>query len=97
MSEVTVFRRRSLWFDRMLSKEAVLDKYVAASMLSACTGLGAVKQGEWIRGYIDKNGIQLDSKLATAIIDMYCKCGYIEKAFEVFNGLAQKEFPLGIP
>ncbi|KAH7862080.1 hypothetical protein Vadar_034524 [Vaccinium darrowii] len=84
------FQEAFALFDRMLSKEAVLDKYVAASMLSACTGLGAVNQGEWIRGYIDKNGIQLDSKLATAIIDMYCKCGYIEKAFEVFNGLAQK-------
>lgn len=84
------FQEAFALFDRMRSEKAVLDKYVAASMLSACTGLGAVKQGEWIHGYIDKNGIKLDSKLATAIIDMYCKCGYIDKAFEVFNGLAHK-------
>ena len=63
---------------------------MAASMLSACTGLGSLKQGQWIHEYIEKSGIELDSKLATAIIDMYCKCGYLEKAFEVFNGLTHK-------
>lgn len=77
-------------FNRMQSENLVLDKYVAASMLSACTGLGALKQGEWIHGYVNKSGIQLDSKLSTAIIDMYCKCGCLEKALEVFNGLGEK-------
>ncbi|KAE8100193.1 hypothetical protein FH972_018118 [Carpinus fangiana] len=33
---------------------------------------------------------ELDSKLATTIIDMCCKCGCLEKAFEVFNGLLHK-------
>ncbi|KAM1403327.1 hypothetical protein ACFX2I_011947 [Malus domestica] len=67
-----------------------LDKFMAASMLLACTGLGALEQGKWIHGYIEKSGIELDSKLATMIIDMYCKCGCLEKAFEVFNGLPDK-------
>ncbi|KAJ4721893.1 Pentatricopeptide repeat-containing protein [Melia azedarach] len=74
-------------FDRMRAEKVVLDKYVAASMLSACTGLGALEQGKWIHCYIEKNGIELDSKLATTIIDMYCKCGCLEEAFEFFNGL----------
>ncbi|OVA16655.1 Pentatricopeptide repeat [Macleaya cordata] len=77
-------------FDRMQSEKVELDKFVAASMLSACTGLGALEQGEWIHGYIKKSGIELDSKLATTIIDMYCKCGCLDKAFEVFNGLTHK-------
>ena len=77
-------------FDRMRAEKVVLDKFVAASMLSACTGLGALEQGKWIHGYIKRSGIELDSKLATTIIDMYCKCGSLEKAFEVFNGLPHK-------
>jgi pentatricopeptide repeat protein len=77
-------------FDRMRAEKVALDKFVAASMLSACTGLGALEQGKWIHGYIEKSGIELDSKLATTIIDMYCKCGCLEKAFEVFNGLSHK-------
>lgn len=77
-------------FRRMQAEKWELDKYLAASMLAACTGLGALEQGEWIHGYIKKSGIELDSKLATTIIDMYCKCGCLEKAFEVFNELPHK-------
>ncbi|KAJ0980012.1 hypothetical protein J5N97_015486 [Dioscorea zingiberensis] len=77
-------------FERMREEGVVLDKFVAASMLAACTGLGALEQGKWIHGYIEQSGIELDSKLATTIIDMYCKCGCLEKAYEVFNGLEEK-------
>lgn len=84
------FQEAFALFDRMQLEKVVLDKYVAASMLSACTALGAVKQGEWIHGHIKKSGLKLDSILATGIIDMYSKCGYIDKAFEFFNGLAHK-------
>lgn len=77
-------------FRRMLEEKWALDKYLAASMLVACTGLGALEQGKWIHGYIQKSGIELDPKLATTIIDMYCKCGCLERAFEVFNELPHK-------
>ncbi|KAK2969658.1 hypothetical protein RJ640_025835 [Escallonia rubra] len=84
------FHKAFAMFGRMRSEEVVLDKYVAASMLSACTGLGALEQGEWIHGYIKRSEIEVDPKLATTIIDMYCKCGCLDKAFDVFNGLPSK-------
>jgi pentatricopeptide repeat protein len=75
-------------FDRMKAENNnVLDKFVATTMLSACTGLGALDQGKWIHEYIKRNGIELDSKLTTAIVDMYCKCGCLEKALQVFHSL----------
>ncbi|OMO72388.1 hypothetical protein CCACVL1_17832 [Corchorus capsularis] len=77
-------------FNRMRDEKVPLDKYVVASMLSACTGLGALEQGKWIHGYIQNNGIELDTKLATTIIDMYCKCGSLDKAYETFKGLSCK-------
>jgi len=77
-------------FDRMREEGVELDRFVAASMLSACTGLGALDQGQWIHAYIEKTGIELDPKLATTIIDMYCKCGCLEKAYNVFNSLQYK-------
>ncbi|CAK8563867.1 unnamed protein product [Lathyrus sativus] len=77
-------------FKRMRVEKVELDKFVAASMISACTGLGALEQGKWIHGYVERSGIELDSKLATTIIDMYCKCGCLDKAFQVFNGLPRK-------
>ncbi|XP_071704886.1 pentatricopeptide repeat-containing protein At5g66520 isoform X2 [Rutidosis leptorrhynchoides] len=84
------FHEAFLLFNEMRSSQIKLDKFVAASMLSACTGLGALKQGEWIHDNIKKSGIEIDTKLATTIIDMYCKCGSLEKAFETFNSLKTK-------
>ncbi|XP_023732615.1 pentatricopeptide repeat-containing protein At5g66520 isoform X1 [Lactuca sativa] len=78
-------------FNKMQSNHIKLDKFVAASMLSACTKLGALKQGEWIHDYIKRNGIQIDPKLASTIIDMYCKCGSLEKALETFNELTKSK------
>lgn len=58
-------------FQRMRDEKVELDKYLAASMLAACAGLGALNQGKWIHRCIEESGIELDSKLATTIIDMY--------------------------
>ncbi|XP_073010120.1 pentatricopeptide repeat-containing protein At5g48910-like [Typha latifolia] len=77
-------------FDRMREEGVGIDKFVAASMLAACTGVGALEQGRWIHEHIETNGIELDGKLATTVIDMYCKCGCLEKAYEVFVKLPQK-------
>ncbi|KAJ9550288.1 hypothetical protein OSB04_014333 [Centaurea solstitialis] len=84
------FREAFSLFDEMRLNRVELDKFVAASMLSACTGLGAMKQGEWIHDYIKRNAIEIDPKLSTTIIDMYCKCGALEKAIEAFNELPSK-------
>ncbi|MQL85818.1 hypothetical protein Taro_018350 [Colocasia esculenta] len=78
-------------FDRMMSEGMPLDKFVAASMLSACAGLGAAERGQLIHERVVNGGIDIDSKLATTIIDMYCKCGSLEKAYEVFDRLARRE------
>ncbi|XP_058077061.1 pentatricopeptide repeat-containing protein At5g66520-like [Magnolia sinica] len=77
-------------FNQMRAEKVELDKFAAASMLAACTGLGALEQGEWIHRHVEKSGIELDTKLATTIIDMYCKCGCLEKAYEVFSGLSHQ-------
>ncbi|XP_006342693.1 pentatricopeptide repeat-containing protein At5g66520-like [Solanum tuberosum] len=77
-------------FERMGSEGVVVDKFLAASMLSACTRLGALKQGEWIVEHVKKSGIELDSKLGATIIDMYCKCGCLDKAVEFFKELPRK-------
>ncbi|XP_074591883.1 pentatricopeptide repeat-containing protein At5g66520-like [Curcuma longa] len=84
------FKQAFELFDRMRSQGIELDRFVAASMLTACTAMGALEQGKWIHGYIERKGIVLDPKLATTIIDMYCKCGCLDKAYEVFRGLSNR-------
>ncbi|XP_028778360.1 pentatricopeptide repeat-containing protein At5g66520-like [Neltuma alba] len=84
------FQEAFALFNKMEEEKVELNKFVAASILTACTGLGALEQGKWIHKHIEKTGIELDTKLASTIIDMYCKCGCPEKAFEVFSKLPEK-------
>lgn len=63
---------------------------VMTSLLGACACLGALEQGEWIHAYIERKGIELNPILTTALIDMYCKCGRVNKACEVFEKSRKK-------
>ncbi|XP_010273040.1 PREDICTED: pentatricopeptide repeat-containing protein At2g22410, mitochondrial-like [Nelumbo nucifera] len=53
--------------------------------LSACAGLGALDTGTWIHAYIEKNSLNSDGSLDPGLIDMYAKCGSIDKALQVFE------------
>ncbi|KAK4487145.1 hypothetical protein RD792_006460 [Penstemon davidsonii] len=64
--------------------------FTVVSLLNACANLGAFEQGKWVHEYINKNGIELNVIVVTAIIDMYCKCGSVELARKMFEGFAMK-------
>ncbi|KAJ4706818.1 Pentatricopeptide repeat protein [Melia azedarach] len=59
--------------------------------LTACAFLGALDQGRWIHAYVDRNGMELDRVLGTALIDMYAKCGCIETARSVFDSMPDRD------
>ncbi|XP_021277549.1 pentatricopeptide repeat-containing protein At5g66520-like [Herrania umbratica] len=59
--------------------------------LTACAFLGALDHGRWIHAYVDRNGMELDRVLGTALVDMYAKCGCIEMACSVFYMMPYKD------
>ncbi|KAJ8768928.1 hypothetical protein K2173_023923 [Erythroxylum novogranatense] len=65
------------------------------SVLSACAQIGDLDLGIWVHEYMKSEGrrsvIESNKVLATALIDMYCKCGSLEKAKEVFDEMALKD------
>ncbi|KAL3834556.1 hypothetical protein ACJIZ3_009292 [Penstemon smallii] len=67
------------------------DKITVANALSACASLGAIDHGRWVHSYLERSGIECDMVIGTALVDMYGKCGCIEKAFEVFKGMPDKD------
>ncbi|KAF8042787.1 hypothetical protein BT93_A1190 [Corymbia citriodora subsp. variegata] len=67
------------------------DKFTTVALLTGCAQCGALEQGKWIQGYIDENGIQLDAVVGTALIDMYAKCGWIDKALKIFYSLKKHD------
>lgn len=59
--------------------------------LTACAFLGALDQGRWIHAFVDRNEMELDRILGTALIDMYAKCGCIDTACTVFDEMPNKD------
>ncbi|KAK2973064.1 hypothetical protein RJ640_002631 [Escallonia rubra] len=60
------------------------------SLLSACTHLLDIRLGESIHSFIVVNDIGLDVILGTALLDMYAKCGHVQKALHIFNSMREK-------
>ncbi|XP_072953606.1 pentatricopeptide repeat-containing protein At5g48910 [Typha angustifolia] len=76
---------------RTMQLEGVKPNYVSlVSVLPAISRLGALELGKWVHLYINKNGILVDDVLGSALVDMYSKCGNIDKAVQVFEGLPKK-------
>ncbi|GAB2231412.1 hypothetical protein Droror1_Dr00010418 [Drosera rotundifolia] len=74
-------------FELMLGSGLEPDSTTFVSVLSACAQLGAIELGYWVHGYMMDNGIDVDVVLGTALINMYARCGKVEKAREVFDGM----------
>jgi len=61
-----------------------------ASVLSSCAKLAALAQGMAIHEEINRSGLELNSFVENALIDMYVKCGSIEKALHLFERIHQR-------
>ncbi|CAN8315991.1 unnamed protein product [Cochlearia groenlandica] len=61
------------------------DSATFVSLLSACAHTGAISLGSWVHRYIVQEGLGLNVKLGTALINLYSRCGDVEKAREVFD------------
>ncbi|KAF5205792.1 Pentatricopeptide repeat [Thalictrum thalictroides] len=67
------------------------DEVILVAALSASGKLGALCIGERIHHqYIKDELFGQNLVLATAIVDMYAKCGSIDTAFDIFNGVQEK-------
>ncbi|XP_012574782.1 pentatricopeptide repeat-containing protein At1g31430 [Cicer arietinum] len=78
-------------FGEMQVRGVKPDKFIVVSLLTCCAQLGALEHGRWIHDYVRENRITVDAVVGTSLIEMYAKCGCIEKSLEVFNGLKEKD------
>ena len=83
--------REALSLFHLMQMEGVwVNEVSMVSVLSACTHLGALDQGRWAHAYVERNKLRMTVTLGTALIDMYAKCGNVNKAMEVFWGMKEK-------
>eukprot|EP01018_Ginkgo_biloba_P000317 Gb_38242 [translate_table: standard] len=77
-------------FHRMQPTGIQPNHFTFASVLPACANLAALEQGIEIHEEIIRSGLQSDVFVESALVDMYAKCGSIEKARVVFDKMPQR-------
>lgn len=78
-------------FTRMFAENVKPDMVTMVNLISAVAEMGALDEGRWIHGLAVKMQTKINAFSGSALIDMYCKCGSIERAFVVFNQISEKD------
>ncbi|TQE13762.1 hypothetical protein C1H46_000769 [Malus baccata] len=84
------FREALAVFDDMRTNGISSDEVTLATVISACAHLGALDLGKEIHLYAMENRFDLDVYIGSALIDMYAKCGTLERSLLVFFKLRDK-------
>ncbi|KAL6912369.1 hypothetical protein ACP4OV_001174 [Aristida adscensionis] len=75
-------------FERMLRSGVRPNRAALVGVLAACGALGALEQGRWVHAFLSGRGARaMDAVVATALVDMYAKCGSLGTASQVFAAL----------
>ncbi|CAA6672923.1 unnamed protein product [Spirodela intermedia] len=61
-----------------------------ASLLSAAASVGATSKGRQLHGWLMKVGFCSDQGVCNSLISMYSRCGEVEDACKVFDGLDRR-------
>ncbi|KAK3404981.1 putative pentatricopeptide repeat-containing protein At3g08820 isoform X1 [Eucalyptus grandis] len=78
-------------FTRMLEMGLRPDCLTLVKAVSACSRLGDARCGEWIHRYVTNIGMEKNVFVATSLLDMYVKCGNMEKARYLFDTMPEKD------
>ncbi|KAK7252522.1 hypothetical protein RIF29_36521 [Crotalaria pallida] len=66
------------------------EESTLVSVLTACTHLGSLDIGRCVHGILLRNISELNVIVKTSLIDMYVKCGCLEKGLSLFQAMADK-------
>jgi pentatricopeptide repeat protein len=80
-------------FDDMLASRVNPDKVTAVTLISAAASSGSLC-GKCIHSWVVKEFGHQDVFLASALVDMYCKCGNVKVAYSVFEKALNKDVTL---
>ncbi|XP_075492994.1 pentatricopeptide repeat-containing protein ELI1, chloroplastic isoform X1 [Primulina tabacum] len=78
-------------FRQMLKSKVKPNGVSMVAFLSACGQAGALELGKWAHSYIRYNETLSNAQVGTTLIDMYNKCGSLEEARMVFDGIKYKD------
>ncbi|XP_069153370.1 pentatricopeptide repeat-containing protein At3g09040, mitochondrial isoform X1 [Solanum lycopersicum] len=71
-------------FHKMTLERIIPDEACLASVLSACANIHDLNKGKQVHSLLVKYGLESGLFAGSSLVDMYCKCGDITSASEVF-------------
>ncbi|MCL7026558.1 hypothetical protein MKW94_003818 [Papaver nudicaule] len=74
-------------FCQMIRNSIFPNAFTFSTVLSACSMHALVKEGRQIHGLVLRMGLDRNSFVGAALVDMYGKCGIIDDARSVFDDL----------
>ncbi|CAL9770407.1 unnamed protein product, partial [Musa acuminata subsp. burmannicoides] len=78
-------------FDDLKSEDIKLNQVAVVSALSAASETGDLEKGVSIHNYATEKGADSDISVKTMLVTMYAKCGDLEKAKSLFDGIKERD------
>eukprot|EP01018_Ginkgo_biloba_P008782 Gb_27833 [translate_table: standard] len=66
------------------------NQFTFTSVLPACADLAALEHGKEVHEDIIRNGFECNVFVGSSLVDMYVKCGNLERAHHVFDELPER-------
>ncbi|KAL6900703.1 hypothetical protein ACP4OV_005379 [Aristida adscensionis] len=77
-------------FSQMINDKVRLDDVTLLNALVACARTCSVKAGKLCHTLVVVNGIRINCYVGSSLISMYAKCGLVEDARKVFDGMHER-------
>ncbi|KAF5743852.1 putative pentatricopeptide repeat-containing protein [Tripterygium wilfordii] len=77
-------------FQRLWESDLRPNFITLVSMIPMCAMMGTPRQGKEIHGYAIRNGFTAVVSVGNSLIDMYCKCGFLELGLNVLSQMMEK-------
>ncbi|MCO5573370.1 hypothetical protein L7F22_027139 [Adiantum nelumboides] len=74
-------------FSKMQEEKVTPDKVTVSTVIAACSSIPALEQGREIHQMILDGKLESDIVVDSALVNMYVKCGSLEEARKVFDGM----------
>ncbi|KAL6998267.1 hypothetical protein U1Q18_008393 [Sarracenia purpurea var. burkii] len=78
-------------YRRMRNSTAKPNQFTLTTLLSACTGSGALGQGKVAHCQAIQMGFESYVHVSNALISMYCKCGNVKESLYLFKNMRNKD------
>ncbi|XP_076948869.1 pentatricopeptide repeat-containing protein At3g12770-like [Bidens hawaiensis] len=89
-SKQNMFNEAIALYIRMQNSGVGPDCFTLPHVLKACGGAAAFDVGRAVHGQIFRHGFESDGFVQNGLVAVYAKCGEIDRARTVFNGLGDR-------